>query len=88
MKMASIQLQNKIRELSKITYKAVTILERCKSCGTCVKFCPLNLRILNDDGKAITITSTSLCGGCSVCFHRCPNHAINLKIVFLETIQD
>ena len=78
MKSPSSRLQKKIRELSKLTYKAITVLPNCKSCGTCIKFCPLNIRKLNDQGKAITITSDYICGGCSVCYHRCPNKAIKL----------
>jgi 2-oxoglutarate ferredoxin oxidoreductase subunit delta len=78
---ASDNLQKRIKELSGLNYKAVTILERCKSCGTCVRFCPLNIRAFGDHGKAITISSNRSCGGCSVCFHRCPNKAINLMII-------
>ena len=78
MKSASSGLQRKIKELSKLAYKAVTILPNCKSCGTCIRFCPLNIRKLNEQGKAITITSDYICGGCSVCYHRCPNNAIKL----------
>jgi len=81
MKTASKNLENKIKEVSALHYKAITILERCKSCGTCVRFCPLKIRKFNEIGKAITINSTRECGGCSVCFHRCPNHAIKLIIL-------
>ncbi|NVM16334.1 MAG: hypothetical protein HWN80_01355 [Candidatus Lokiarchaeota archaeon] len=82
MKTASANLQKKIEELSELAYKAVTILSNCKSCGTCIRFCPLNIRKLNNQGKSITITSDYNCGGCSVCYHRCPNNAI--KIVNLK----
>jgi len=77
MKSTSSRLQKKIRELSKLTYKAITLLPNCKSCGTCIKFCLLNIRKLFDQGKAITITSDYICGGCSVCFHRCPNKQLD-----------
>ena len=80
----SKNLQKKIDELIEIKYKAVTILEKCKSCGTCVKFCPLNLRIFGEHGKAITISSNRSCGGCSVCFHTCPNQAITLLTIKAE----
>jgi 2-oxoglutarate ferredoxin oxidoreductase subunit delta len=75
---ASKDLQKKINELSQIFYKAVTILSKCKSCGTCIAFCPLKLRKFNKDGKAVTINTIQSCGGCTVCFHRCPEHAIEL----------
>ena len=81
---ASKKLQKKIDELMQIKYKAVTILEKCKSCGTCITFCPLNLRIFGEHGKAITISSNRSCGGCSVCFHRCPNNAITLVTMKIE----
>jgi 2-oxoglutarate ferredoxin oxidoreductase subunit delta len=78
MNSASTNLERKIKELSLLHYKAITILEQCKSCGTCVRFCPLNIRKFNEFGKAITISSVRDCGGCSVCYHRCPNKAIEL----------
>ncbi|MHA1489238.1 MAG: 4Fe-4S binding protein [Promethearchaeota archaeon] len=79
MKSASKNLQKKFEELSKLAYRAITILSRCKSCGTCVRFCPLNIRKFNSEGKAITIFSEQSCGGCSVCYHRCPQKAIRLE---------
>ncbi|TFF98662.1 MAG: hypothetical protein EU541_06535 [Promethearchaeota archaeon] len=78
---ASRDLQNKIKELSKNNYRAITIIEKCKSCGTCIIYCPLKIRTFNIDGKAITINTKNSCGGCSVCFHRCPQHAIKLVLV-------
>jgi 2-oxoglutarate ferredoxin oxidoreductase subunit delta len=78
MNRSSTNLERKIKELSTLHYKAITILEKCRSCGTCVRFCPLNIRKFNEKGKAITISSNRDCGGCSVCFHRCPNNAIEL----------
>lgn len=75
----SVDFQKAIKELSKITYHAITILEKCQSCGTCIKYCPLKIRVFNSENKAITIKSDQSCGGCSVCFHRCPNDAIALN---------
>ena len=75
---ASTNLERKIKELSQIHYKAITVFEKCRGCGTCVRYCPLNIRKFNEEGKAITISSVRDCGGCSVCFHRCPNKAIEL----------
>ncbi len=82
--LCSTDLQKAIKELSKISYKAVTILENCQSCGTCVKYCPLKIRKFNSESKAITIKSIQSCGGCSVCFHRCPNNAIRLNPINKE----
>ena len=78
MKSASPNLRKKIEELKHITYRAATILSKCKSCGTCVKYCPLKIRVFNDEGKAITIKTDLSCGGCSVCFKRCRQKAIRL----------
>ena len=80
----STELQKAIEELSKRSYKAITILENCQSCGTCIKYCPLKIRIFNSENKAITIKSVKSCGGCSVCFHRCPNNAIRLNLINKE----
>lgn len=81
MKSASESLQAKIEELSRIKYVAFTNLLKCKSCGTCIRFCPLKIRTYNDEGKAITIKNASSCGGCSVCVKRCPNQAIQFIII-------
>lgn len=78
----SDDFQKAIKELSKISYNVVTILEKCQSCGTCIKYCPLNIRKFNSENKAITIKSNNSCGGCSVCFHRCPNNAIRLNLIY------
>ena len=76
----SPNLRKTIDRLQKISYIAVTDFEKCKSCGTCVKYCPLMIRKFNSEGKAITISSIHNCGGCSICYHRCPNNAIDLRI--------
>ena len=78
MNSASKNLQEKLKELSNITYTAVTDLSKCVSCGTCVKYCPLKIRIFNSEGKAITVKTNKSCGGCSVCFKRCRQNAISL----------
>ena len=78
MKTASPNLQDKIKELMGRTYRATTVLSKCKSCGTCIQYCPLDIRKFNIDNIAITIVTEKSCGGCSVCYHRCPNHAIKL----------
>ena len=74
---ASHNLRKKIQELSQIVYKAATVGD-CIGCGTCVRYCPLNIREFNAAGKAITIKSARTCGGCSVCKQRCPQDAIQL----------
>lgn len=63
MKAASHALQNKIKELKLRAFKAVTDLLECKSCGTCIRICPLKIREFGLDGKAITIGQ---CFGCNI----------------------
>lgn len=77
MKAASPALQNKINELKLRAFKAETDLSKCKSCGTCIKICPLKIREFNLDGKAITVGQ---CYGCNICTRKCPNNAITLYI--------
>jgi len=81
MQEASKTLQDKIKELSQIVIRAVTDLSKCKACGTCILYCPLKIRAFNEVGKAVTIKTDKSCGGCSVCFHRCPEGAIRLIIL-------
>lgn len=51
----SRKLEKKFNELSNRTYKAVTDVTKCISCGTCIKFYPLYIRKFNENKKAITI---------------------------------
>lgn len=78
MPVASQNLRKTIEELMSLTYKAITDFSKCKSCGKCIQFCPLKIRIFNSDGIAITIETNNSCGGCSVCYKRCPQKAIRL----------
>ena len=77
MKAASPNLQNKIKELKFRAFKAVTDLSKCKSCGTCIRICPLKIRKFSSDGKAVTVGQ---CFSCNICIRKCPNNAINLYI--------
>ncbi|MGV9199607.1 MAG: 4Fe-4S dicluster domain-containing protein [Promethearchaeia archaeon] len=79
MKFASKQLEQKIKELSNRIYKAITV-GGCIGCGTCIKYCPLEIRAFNSHNRAKTINSHQNCGGCSVCVKRCPQNAIELFI--------
>lgn len=73
----SEDLKNTFKELSNKIYRAATV-GKCIACGTCVRFCPLNIRVIKLEKKAITIKTELTCGGCSVCYKRCPQGAIKL----------
>ncbi|MHA1272368.1 MAG: 4Fe-4S dicluster domain-containing protein [Promethearchaeota archaeon] len=73
----SPNLKEKFEELRTIRYRAITTGD-CIACGTCVKYCPLKIRKIGSDNRAITININANCGGCSVCFKRCPQNAISL----------
>ncbi|MFO8017422.1 MAG: 4Fe-4S dicluster domain-containing protein [Promethearchaeia archaeon] len=77
MKSATKRLEQKFKELSSFIYKAITVGE-CVGCGTCVKFCPLKIRVFDVHKKAKTINTYKTCHGCSVCVKRCPLNAIQL----------
>ena len=47
----------------------------CKSCGLCVKFCPVNNLDLTEDG----ILVKDKCSGCKLCEKYCPDFAIEVK---------
>jgi electron transport complex protein RnfB len=57
------QPSNYIREMDE---------EKCKACGVCVKFCPMNALELKDEK---VLYNPDLCIGCGVCVHKCPNDA-------------
>jgi len=50
--------------------------EECKSCGICVKMCPLTALTL-EEGKELQF-NVSKCIGCGLCASNCPHEAIKL----------
>ena len=62
----------------KVTVEAITPVfdsEKCKACGLCVKVCPYNAIILNEELKRIEIIEAA-CGGCGTCAAECPFGAL------------
>lgn len=69
--------------------------DKCKSCGTCVKFCPTKAITLKEkslieavddkeypnlkEDNQYPYIKKSLCVGCGSCANLCPNEAIDLK---------
>lgn len=56
------------------TFRPVIDSEKCKQCGTCLKYCPVN-SVKKTDGK-IWI-DYSYCKGCGICREECPFDAID-----------
>ncbi len=50
---------------------------RCKGCGVCVQSCPMNVLILNNEGKA-EVKELQRCVFCGICEQRCPDFAISV----------
>jgi 2-oxoglutarate ferredoxin oxidoreductase subunit delta len=52
--------------------------EWCKGCGICVSFCPQQVLILNESGKA-AVADAGRCTVCLLCEMRCPDLAITVE---------
>jgi len=62
----------------KVTVEAITPIldpEKCEVCGLCVKVCPYNAIILNEELKRIEIIGAA-CSGCGTCVAECPLDAL------------
>jgi ferredoxin len=57
---------------------ALTDIEKCKTCGTCVDRCQFGARTVTDD---MLVQNDELCYGCGVCVSTCPSEAISLAAV-------
>ena len=53
---------------------------RCKRCGICIEFCPVNLYDREIDGAPIP-SHQDKCTGCKQCELRCPELAIKVEVV-------
>jgi 2-oxoglutarate ferredoxin oxidoreductase subunit delta len=51
--------------------------EWCKGCGICVAFCPKEVLVLDEQGKACWVHPDK-CKNCGLCELRCPDIAIEL----------
>lgn len=49
----------------------------CKSCGVCVAFCPKQVLVLDEAGKA-RVQNLEACIGCRLCEIRCSDYAIEV----------
>jgi heterodisulfide reductase subunit A-like polyferredoxin len=63
-------------KLSAITAQVDT--DNCVRCLTCVRSCPFDVPVFDEDKKVIVIDE-ALCHGCGVCACVCPRKAIQLN---------
>ena len=55
--------------------------ERCKGCGFCVEFCPLNVLVMSSKFNAKgyhypEVADGTKCSGCDLCGMYCPDFAV------------
>lgn len=57
--------------------------ERCKSCGICIRECPMKAikvgLILNEKGFYAVEIDENKCVGCGVCCMMCPDSALEME---------
>lgn len=63
------------------TGSVVITAERCKGCGFCVEFCPVDALLLSNQYNTKgyhppVLKSQELCNGCNICGLLCPDFAI------------
>jgi 2-oxoglutarate ferredoxin oxidoreductase subunit delta len=61
--------------------RVVILSERCKGCGFCVEFCPLNVLVLSARFNAKgyhypEVADAEKCSGCDLCGTYCPDFAV------------
>jgi heterodisulfide reductase subunit A len=64
-------------EMRTLAAVAVVDPERCTACLACVRTCPFQVPVINEEG--VSEISASGCRGCGVCTAVCPRRAITLK---------
>lgn len=57
------------------------VVERCKGCGFCVEFCPLDVLVLSEGFNAKgyhypEVVAPEKCSGCDLCGMYCPDFAV------------
>ena len=64
------------------TFIPKTDLNKCISCGTCVKVCPEQAVVMvkNRENKLKPRTDLDFCKGCGLCAVECPAKAIAMEL--------
>ena len=55
---------------------SVVDAEKCAACLTCIRTCPYNVPVINEEGVAEI--EAAMCHGCGICTSECPAKAIQL----------
>jgi formate hydrogenlyase subunit 6/NADH:ubiquinone oxidoreductase subunit I len=72
------------RSLDPSNYRVKTDPSTCKSCGLCVKRCPMDALTLKTTTSApnkyrkAAVLDLDKCIGCGVCVHKCPTDCLTL----------
>ena len=72
-------MEDKEKNKSKVRNEVVVYKDWCKRCHICVSFCPKEALSINGDGYPYG--DPERCVGCGACELRCPDFAINLKVI-------
>jgi len=57
--------------------KAVIDPERCRACGTCIKFCEFGApQLVGEEFQRTSRIDSNICTGCGICAAHCPSDAI------------
>ncbi|QTA87628.1 FAD-dependent oxidoreductase [Desulfonema magnum] len=73
---ATTFLAKDVIRLSAVTAKVDT--DHCVKCLTCVRSCPFDVPVFNEEENCIEISET-LCQGCGICASVCPRQTIQLS---------